>query len=84
MKNPELINILGVKENISSLFNSNNCNFFLFQDTVEDSNSGEELTANINKLKLFSKFALDRETKEYARLVTTDCFGNVHYLIASK
>lgn len=84
MKNPELINIPGVKENISSLFNANNCNIFLFHNTVEDSNSGEELTANINKLKLYSKFALDRETEQYARLITTDCFGNVHYLIASK
>ena len=54
------------------------------QDVIEDSESGAELTAKMNKLKLFSKFTLDRETSEYVRLKTTDCFGNTYYLKAFK
>ena len=54
------------------------------QDVIEDSESGAELTAKMNKLKLFSKFTLDRETSEYVRLKTTDYFDNTYYLKAYK
>ena len=84
MKNPELITIHGVKENLSVLYNNDNCNVITIYDTVEESSSSEELVANLNKLKILNKFALNRETPEYVRLVTTDYLGNRHYLIAKK
>lgn len=84
MKNPELLTVDGINENLSSLYFKDNCSVIVIQDTVEECNTGEELATKLNKLKLFSKFALDRETAEYARLVTTDCFGNKHYFKAEK
>ena len=84
MKNPELITEDGITENLASLYFKDNCSVIKIQDTVEESETGEELALSLNKLKLFSKFTLDRETSEYARLVTTDCFGNRHYFKAWK
>ena len=84
MKNPELITENGSPENLTVLYFKDNCSVIAIQDAIEDSATGGELAANLNKLKLFSKFALDRETPEYARLKTTDCFGNKHYLKAFK
>ncbi len=84
MKNPELINIHGVKENLSMLYSNDNCNVITIYDTVEDSNTSKELVANLNRLKLLNKFTIDRERDEYVRLVTTDYLGNKHYLTVSK
>lgn len=84
MKKPELITEDGIMENLASLYFKDNCSVIKIQDTVEESKTGEELALSLNKLKLFSKFTLDRETSEYARLVTTDCFGNRHYFKAWK
>lgn len=84
MKNPVLITTDGLSENLSSLYMKDNCNAIQIEDAVEESQTGAELAANLNRLKLFSKFRLDRETTEYARLVTTDCWGNVHYFKAWK
>ena len=84
MKNPQLITEDGVQENLSSLYHRDNCTVFKIYDAVEESTEGEELALRLNRLKLFSKFTLDRETSEYVRLITTDCFGNKHYLKAEK
>ena len=84
MRNPELITEDGVRENLSSLYHRDNCSVIKIQDTVEESATGDELVGKLNSLKLFSRFTLDRETPEYARLVTTDCFGNRHYFLAEK
>ena len=84
MRKPELITEDGLQENLSSLFHRDNCSIIKIHDVIEDSSTGEELAMKLNRLKLFSKFTVDRETSEYARLVTTDCFGNKHYLKAEK
>jgi hypothetical protein len=84
MKNPELMTIHGVKESLSVLYNNDNCNVIKIYDTIEDSNTKEELVASLNKLKLLNKFNFDRETQEYIRLVTTDYLGNRHYLVVKK
>ena len=84
MKNPVLITEDGINENLSALYHRDNCNAIKIMDATEDSSTAEELAANLNRLKLFSKFTVDRETAEYARLATTDCFGNKHYLMADK
>ncbi len=84
MRNPALFTGDGVKEAFSNLYYRGNCNVMAIQDAVEDSNTGEELATKLNSLKLFSKFTVDRETSEYARLITIDCFGNRHYLRAEK
>ncbi len=84
MKNPELFSANGVPEPMSIMYHKNNCTVIAIQDATEDSITGEELVANINKLRLFSRFTLDRETVEYARLITVDCFGETHYFKAYK
>ena len=84
MKNPELFSENGSKEDLTMLFLRYNCSVMEIQDVIEDSESGAELTAKMNKLKLFSKFTLDRETPEHVRLKTTDCFDNTYYLKAYK
>ncbi|MBQ6773787.1 MAG: hypothetical protein IJQ56_05425 [Synergistaceae bacterium] len=84
MKNPELFSENGSKEDLTILFLRYNCSVMEIQDVIEDSESGSELTAKLNKLKLFSRFTLDRETPEYVRLKTTDCFENTYYLKAYK
>lgn len=84
MKNPELITANGLKEELSIMFHKDNCNVIEILDATEDSVTGLELVENLNKLRLFSRFRLDRETAEYARLITIDCFGNTHYFKAWK
>lgn len=84
MKNPELFTADGTPENLPTLYLKDNCSAVMIEDAVEESRTGAELAANMNKLKLFSKFKLDRETDEYARLVTTDCWGCTHYFKAWK
>ncbi|MBQ7594180.1 MAG: hypothetical protein IJU48_07490 [Synergistaceae bacterium] len=84
MKNPEIMNRNGVPESLTIMFHKDNCSVIAIQDATEESLTGAELVANLNQLRLFSKFRLDRETSEYARLVTTDCFGDIHYFKAWK
>ncbi len=84
MRNPELMTADGINENLTSLYFKDNCSVIKILDAVEESNTSEELAANLNKLKLFSKFTPDRETAEYARVLTVDAFGNRHYLKAEK
>ena len=84
MKNPELLTQNGEPENLSILFMKDNCTVIAILDATEESVTGSELVTNLNALRLFSKFSLDRETSEYARLVTVDCWGNTHYFKAWK
>ena len=84
MRNPELMKADGINENLTSLYFKDNCSVIKIIDAIEESSTGEELSANLNKLKLFSKFYPDRETAEYARVLTVDAFGNRHYLKAEK
>ncbi len=84
MKNPELTTPNGIPESLTNLFYRDYCNVMAIQDATEDSVTGAELVEKLNKLRLFSKFTLDRETQEYARLITVDCWGNTHYFKAWK
>ena len=84
MKNPELMTENGSPENLSILFTKDNCTVIAIQDATEESITGAELAEKLNKLRLLSKFYLDRETVDYARLVTVDCFGVTHYFKAWK
>ncbi len=84
MKNPVLSTASGIQEDLTILFSDDNCSIFTINDAIEDSNTGAELVKKMNALKLFCKFTLERETQNYVRLVTTDCFGKRHYLRAEK
>ena len=84
MKDPEIMDVNGVPESLSIMFHKDNCSVIAIQDATEESVTGAELVEQLNKLRLFSRFELDRETKEYARLVTTDCWGKIHYFRAWK
>ncbi len=84
MKNPVLILGDGKEESLTDLYHGDNCNIFAINDAVEDSTTGAELEKRLNALKLFSKFSLERETNEYVRLATIDCFGKKHYFRAEK
>jgi len=84
MKNPELMNENGEAENLTILFHKDYCTVIAIQDATEESVTGAELVERLNKLRLFSLFRLDRETSEYARLITTDCWGKIHYFKAWK
>lgn len=84
MRNPELFTTDGEAESLTNLYLGDNCSVMAIYDAAEDSSTGAELVRKMNTLKLFSKFTLDRETDEYVRLVTTDCFGKRHYLKARK
>ena len=84
MRNPEIMDTNGVAESLSIMFHKDNCSVIAIQDATEDSSSGTELVAKLNNLRLFSRFQLDRETHEYARLVTTDSWGKTHYFRAWK
>ena len=84
MKNPEIMDANGNPESLSIMFHKDNCSVIAIQDATEDSVTGADLVANLNRLRLFSRFQLDRETNEYARLITTDCWGKTHYFRAWK
>ena len=84
MKNPELLTANGTPENLSIMFHKDNCTVIAIQDATEDSVTGAELVENLNNLRLFSRFRLDRETDEYARLITVDSWGKTHYFRAWK
>ena len=84
MRNPELFTTDGEIESLTNLYLADNCTIMDIYDAIEDSSTGAELVKKMNALKLFSKFTLDRETSEYVRLITTDCFGKRHYFKAYK
>ena len=84
MKNPEIMDVNGEAESLSIMFHKDNCSVIAIQDAVEESVTGADLVEKLNKLRLFSRFQLDRETKDYARLITTDSWGKTHYFRAWK
>ena len=84
MKNPEIMDANGVAESLSIMLHKDNCSVISIQDAVEESVTGADLVLKLNSLRLFSRFQLDRETPEYARLITTDCWGKTHYFRAWK
>lgn len=84
MKKPEIMDRNGNPENLSIMFHKDNCSVIAILDATEDSTTGAELAEKLNNLRLFSRFRLDRETHEYARLITTDSWGNTHYFRAWK
>ena len=84
MKNPKLTTANGIPESLSNLYCGSKCSAAAIQDAVEDSSTGSELAANLNRLNLFEKFSVDRETPVYARLTATDCWGNKMYFRAEK
>ena len=84
MRNPEVMDEKGDPEHLSGLFYKDNCTVIAIQDATEESVTGADLVEKLNKLRLFSRFQLDRETKEYARLITTDSWGKTHYFRAWK
>lgn len=51
-------------------------------DAIEDAKTARELVKNVNRANEFLTFSIDRETKEYVRLIAHDCFGNVRYIKA--
>ena len=52
------------------------------EDAIEDAMDAKELVKNVNRANEFLTFSVDRETKEYVRLIAHDCFGNVRYIKA--
>ena len=52
------------------------------EDAIEDAMDAKELVKNVNRANEFLTFSIDRETKEYVRLIAHDCFGNVRYIKA--
>lgn len=84
MKNPTLRTSTGISEALCNLWYENRCSIVEIEDVVEDSMSGIELMNGLNKLNLFDKFTLDRETDKKVRLKCVDAFGNSHYFEATK
>ena len=84
MKNPILTTENGIRLSMAGMYYRNECSIPAIEDAVEDSSTGTELVSRLNKLKLFEKYHLDRETPAYVRLAATDCFGNKHYFRAEK
>lgn len=84
MHSPCLKNSNGAMESLSNICLDSRCTRLQIEDAVEDSTTSEELIKNINHLKLFAKFSLDRETDKYVRLVMTDPWGDKKYLVAQK
>ena len=64
---------------------SNICdNVMDMYDAIEDATNASELVNGVNKVNRFLTFSIDRETKEYVRLIAKDCFGNIRYIKAWK
>ena len=64
---------------------SNICdNVMDMYDAIEDATNANELVNGVNKANNFLIFSIDRETKEYVRLIAKDCFGNIRYIKAWK
>ena len=53
-------------------------------DAIEDATNASELVNGVNNANEFLTFRIDRETKEYVRLIAKDCFGNIRYIKAWK
>ena len=84
MRNPEVMDERGDPEHLSGLFYKDNSTVIAIQDATEESVTGSDLAANLNKLRLIGRFSVNRETAEYARLIMTDPFGRTHYFRAWK
>lgn len=70
-------------QNKTPLAWSNICNDVTrIEDAIEDARTSKELVKNVNRANEFLTFSVDRETKEYVRLIAHDCFGNVRYIKA--
>jgi hypothetical protein len=82
MKNPRLRTDNSIPEALSNL--CYRCSVVDIEDAVEESQTGTELLAKLNKLSLHRKFTLDRETDTKVRLKVIDTFGNVSYFEATK
>lgn len=74
----------GIPEALSNLWWRDNCDIATFTDAIEDSKDGAEMARNINRLPLFRKFTLSRETETSIRLKGTDNMGNTSYLVVTK
>ena len=79
-----LLTASGINQAISNLWYGDECDIMQFQDAIEDSKNGAEMVRNLNRLRIFNKFTLDRETETTTRLKTVDYCGNVSYLVVSK
>jgi hypothetical protein len=84
MKNPVLKTSTGIREALCNLWYNNECSIAHIEDAVADSKTGAELTVRLNRLNLFRKFTLDRETDTMVRLKSVDYLGNVSYFEATK
>lgn len=84
MRNAVLKTSNGIMEAMSNLWYRNECSIAQIEDVVEDSTSGVELMNGLNRLNLFRKFVIDRETDKKVRLKAVDTFGNVSYFEAIK
>ena len=82
MKNPRMKTSRGIPLALSSICNT--CSVTDVEDAVANSQSGAELVSRLNRLDIFDKFALDRETDNMVRLKCVDYCGNVDYLEATK
>jgi IS30 family transposase len=84
MKNPVLKTSNGISESLSNLWFRDECSIAKIEDVVEDSKTGAELAVELNKLNLFRKFTLDRETDTKVRLIAIDSLNNISYFEATK
>ena len=82
MKNPIMKTSRGVRLALSNICNT--CSITDVEDAIADSRSGAELVSKLNRLGIFDKFTLDRETDSMVRLKCVDYCGNVEYLEATK
>ena len=82
MKNPRMKTSRGIPLSLSNICNT--CSVIDIEDAVADSRNGAELVSKLNRLGIFDKFALDRETDNMVRLKCVDYCGNVEYLEATK
>ena len=64
---------------------SNICdNVMDMYDAIEDATNASELVNGVNNANNFLTFSIDRETKEYVRLIAKDYCGNIRYIKAWK
>lgn len=82
MKNPRMKTSRGIALALSNICDT--CSVTDIEDAVADSRSGAELVSRLNRLDIFNKFTLDRETDSMVRLKCVDYCGNVDYLEATK
>ena len=80
----------GRPNRFNSQFGYRNCGSYYrnhysnMYDVIEDATNASELVNGVNKVNRFLTFSIDRETKEYVRLIAKDCFGNIRYIKAWK